>query len=310
MLEIVFSESACGGLRWASSYGRGPYPAGAAVQLFAGDGAASPQELEEALRQAEAARRQDWESAVPLEIRPQDVYCFDLTLSVGDISDNGLGPRREAALAELYAVWEPETARQRAMEQLHAAGAARAAVTAAYEAGESLRIWYSRQSDELCGLYWLLAQLRPRSESSIYLVELQETGRAWGEAAPSAWGRHLFRQQEASPALLSDCAKTWQQLQAENAPLRAAVNGRPASAEAALYDPDILRALARQPDRFSMSTLIAEVLNAQPNTSDAWLTLRLERMIEQGMLEPLEKIPEDAPRYRRKLRKNAPQEDT
>lgn len=312
MLEIVFSRSACGSLCQAPSYGRGPFPTSAAVtQLFSADGAASWQELEEALRQAEEARRQDWENAVPLEIRPQDIYCLDLSLSVGDISGSCLDSRREAALEKLYAVWDSETAHSQAVEQLQAAGAALAAVTAAYDAGEPLRIWYSMQPDELCGLYWLLAQLQPRSrESGIYLVELQEPGRGWGEVSPGAWGRCLSRQRVASPALLSDCAETWRRLQAENTPLRAAVDGRPASAVAALYDPDILRALERQPECFSMSTLIAEVLDAQPNTSDVWLTLRLEHLIEQGALEPLEEVPVDAPRYRRKVRKCVPQEDT
>lgn len=312
MLEIVFSRSACGSLCQTPSYGRGSFHASAAaVQLFAADGAASRQELEEALRQTEDARRQDWENAVPLEIRPQDIYCLDLSLSVGDISGSCLDSRREATLEKLYAVWDSDTAHPRAAEQLQAAGAALTAVTAAYNAGEPLRIWYSTQPDELCGLCWLLAQLQPRShESGIYLVELQESGRGWGEVSPGAWGRHLPRQRVASPALLSDCAETWQRLQAENTPLRAAVDGRPVSAAATLYDPDILRALEHQPERFSMSVLIAEVLNAQPNTSDAWLTLRLEHLIEQGTLEPLEEVPMDAPRYRRKVRKCAPQEVT
>lgn len=312
MLEIVFSRSACSSLCQAPSYGRGPFPADAAVtQLFAADGTASRQELEEALRQAEEAQRQDWKSAVPLEIRPQDIYCLDLSLSMGDISGSCLDSRREAALEKLYAVWDSDTARLQAAEQLQAAGAALAAVTAAYNAGEPLRIWYSTQPDELCGLYWLLAQLRPRGrEGGIHLVELQKSGRGWGEVSPGAWGRHLARQRVASPALLSDCAETWRRLQAENSPLRATVDGRPASAAATLYDPDILRALERQPERFSMSTLIAEVLNVQPNTSDAWLTLRLEHLIGQGALEPLEEVPMDAPRYRRKVRKCVLQEDT
>ena len=34
-----------------------------------------------------------------------DVYCFDMVLSVGDISDNGIGEQRKNVLKKMLSVW-------------------------------------------------------------------------------------------------------------------------------------------------------------------------------------------------------------
>ena len=97
-------------------------------------------------------------------------------------------------------------------------------------AGEDIRVWYSHNPDEMCGMYWLLTQLRPlKQRGSIYLVKLPEweyTGEntvsmrnGWGEIGPGEWGHYLPLQQEAQPAFLSLCATKWTQLEKENAPL-------------------------------------------------------------------------------------------
>lgn len=101
-----------------------------------------------------------------------------------------------------------------------------------YVAGEEIRIWYSYNPDELCGMYWLMKQLQPLNcQTTIYLVKLPtwEYGKentmtskiSWGEVSPSEWGNYITLQEKAEPVFLSACAMKWNQLQNENAPLRA-----------------------------------------------------------------------------------------
>lgn len=284
MIEIVYSESA-----WGS--------------------------LLAALHAAHQTTRQVWDEAVPLDIRREDVYCFDLALSVGDITGTGIGPQRGAALKALLSVCCEADLDAVVRGWVQKAEDALAAVLTRYRAGEAVRLWYSSQPDELCGMHWLLAQLKTvESQAAVFLVKLPpwETGgdgtvtvrNSWGEAEPSAWGRALSRQEPVSPALLAACAGRWRQLQEENAPLRISLNGRLQSAPTDLYDSFLLRELAAQPETFSMAALIGTVLGKyQLGISDGWLALRLEKMIEAGALEIVQEAPQGALSYGRILRK-------
>ena len=65
MLEVVFSDSACGGLKYAQHYGEGPYRPGCIGVIFSQeDGEPTPAEIEAAQRRAEEAERLAWERAV------------------------------------------------------------------------------------------------------------------------------------------------------------------------------------------------------------------------------------------------------
>ena len=97
MIEIVFGESACGSLKIAQTYGKGKYR-GSAVSIFMRheDGSVpSSDEMKKAQLQAQEQERIAWENAIPLGGKSSDVYCFDMVLSVGDISDNGIGEQRK-----------------------------------------------------------------------------------------------------------------------------------------------------------------------------------------------------------------------
>ena len=106
MIEIVFGESACGSLKIAQTYGKGKYR-GSAVSIFMRheDGSVpSSDEMKKAQLQAQEQERIAWENAIPLGGKSCDVYCFDMALSVGDISDNGIGEQRKNVFKKmLYA---------------------------------------------------------------------------------------------------------------------------------------------------------------------------------------------------------------
>ena len=78
---------------------------------------------------------------------------------------------------------------------------------------------------------------------------------AWGEVSPGEWGKYITLQEKAKPVFLSACAMKWNQLQNENAPLRAMLNGKLQSVSEDIYDSFILREIAEQPEPVSYTHL-------------------------------------------------------
>lgn len=106
MLEIVFSDSACGSLKMAQHYGQGVYPGGCIGVIISRSDGRKPSKREKraAQREAEEAERLAWESGAPMGGNTADVYGFGLMLSIGDISEDAPGMRRRQAL-ERAAIW-------------------------------------------------------------------------------------------------------------------------------------------------------------------------------------------------------------
>ena len=137
----------------------------------------------------------------------------------------------------MLSVWFVEDLDYQVEEKIQKIKTTLSSVIERYVAGEEVRIWYSYNPDELCGMYWLMKQLRPLNcQTTIYLVKLPawEYGKentmtskiAWGEVSPGEWGKYITLQEKAKPVFLSACAMKWNQLQNENAPLRAMLNGK------------------------------------------------------------------------------------
>lgn len=317
MIEIVFGEGACGSLKVAQGYGKGKYPGGAvSVFIRNTDGTApAAEEIQAAQLRAEEEARRDWENAVPLDSRRDDVHCFDIALSVGDISDDGIGNQRRNVLRQMLSVHDREDIGDHVEEKIQRTTAALSSVMERYVLGEDVRIWYSHNPDELCGMYWLMAQLRPlKSQTAIYLVNLPiwEYGKentvifrnGWGDVAPGEWGKYISLQEKVRPAFLSACAMKWRQLQEENAPLRVMLNGKLQSVPEDIYDCFIDREIAAQPDEFKMAVVIGNVLGKyQLGIGDVWVSNRIEKMIDDGILEIVQDAPKGELRYRRILRK-------
>ena len=315
MIEIVFSESAGGSLKIAQHYGEGGYPGGCVgVILSHADGSEpTPAELEAAQREAEASARTAWEKAVSLGGNSADVFAFHLALSVGDIGDGGMGAGREAALGGLFACY-PAEGEAAAHELLERSRGNWSTVRQRMARGEQARVWYSQQPDEMCGLYWFMAQLMdcPGAPEPV-LMELpqwesdgetlvQKNG--WAEVSPEEWHRYLTLQREAPRLFVRVCADRWRELIRENAPLRAVVNGRLIGVPANFYDPLILREITAEEEVFQEARLIGRILGKYPlGISDGWISLRLEALIESGALEAVSSPPKEGPRYHRTLKK-------
>ena len=316
MVEAVFSESACGSLKYAQFFGRGEYGGGLlGIILEPSDGAPSEEEIAQAKRRAEEEHRRKWERARPMGGRAQDVYGFSLGLSLGDISEKIPGPIRRQVLCA-YCGFSPSVPGIGEQLDRWIDGGAETlrAVLERSAAGEPVRLWYSDQPDELCGFYWLLARLDGlESCGPVSAVKLPRwdqrdnsvvTYTAWGDVPPGEWSRFLPLEQPVSPTLRRACANRWRELQEENAPLRTVLNGVLAGVPEDFYDSFIRRTLARMEREFNESRLIGEVIGrCQLGIGDGLIHRRIQAMVDAGELEALTQAAEGDPVYRRMLRK-------
>lgn len=318
MLEIVFSDSACGSLKMAQHYGQGAYPGGCIGVIISRSDGRKPSKKEKraAQREAEKKERFAWKRGASMGGNPADIYGFGLMLSMGDISEDAPGMRRQQALERLYGVFPKGTGHSAAQELLWRAASDLKEVRERAAEGEAIRIWYGHQPDELCGFYWMMAQLLQWEgcRGPVYAVRLpewesDEKGTVrwmahWGEIAPGEWHRYSALQRLVPPAFCQSCADDWRILQEENAPLRAVLNGRLASVPETLYDGFIRREIAAEAGAFHEAKLIGRVLGKYKlGVGDAWIALRIEEMIHSGELEALAEPEEDMPLYHRFLRK-------
>lgn len=318
MIEIVFSDSACGSLKVAQHYGEGKYQGGCIGVIVSHADGTKPtkEEVEVAQQEAEEKARLAWESATPLCGNTSDIYGFNLVLSVGDISENQPGIKRKQTLEHLLSVYPNDEGCQAAQEILKRVNEDLETVRKRVAAGESLRVWYSNQPDEMCGLYWFMGQLNQwkvhgRQVTMVKLPEwesdekgniVQKSG--WGEVAPGEWHRYLALQKPVLPVFEQSCASHWRELQRENAPLRATLNGQLISTPETLYDSFILREIAAEGEEFQEAMVIERVLGKyQLGIGDYWVAFRIEEMIQAGKFEVVSVVAEDMPVYHRVLRK-------
>ena len=216
-------------------------------------------------------------------IAPADLYCFSFGLSMGNLKEKGYPD-----LSELKT---------------------------RLEHGESLRLWYSKKSpEECCGFYWLMAQLKDIETTEIYTVSLPEyfelpdnctmSCSDWGGVEAEHW-KPLLEQQNIFPVgQRIFAAMRWRELEQENAPLRAVVNGSLVSVPADFYDHFILRELEKQDGDFMEARLIGNVMGIyQLGIGDELLHQRIEAFIQKGLLEIISPAEEEKPVVRRMVRK-------
>jgi hypothetical protein len=319
MIEILFSDSACGSLQMAQRFGEGEYM-GVSIGVIGShseDGSKpTKEELEAAQREFEEKHRLAWENAVPLGGNPADVYGFSLALSVGDISEDQPGAKRRQVLERLYCMYPDVEGSEVADSFMCPTHKALVELRERLAAGETMRIWYSDWPEDMCGLYWLTAQLREwkTPAEQVFLVKLPEWESDgentlkrishWGELEPQEWHRYLDLQVPAPLAFVSACASQWRALQKENAALRAVLNGRLVSVPENIYDSFILREIEAVAAEFQEAMIIGRVLGKyQLGIGDGWIALRIEEMIRAGNLSVVTAASKDVPLYHRILRK-------
>lgn len=323
MLEVVFSSNAAGCLHMAMTQGRDRIGGAVSACLLGG----KPDDMQcdaaaqcRVMQDAEAIAAACWKHAVPVSGTREDLFCFPLGLSMGSIVGDGLDDTRAAVLQQLHAISgkQPTRACQQIEQQLRTARSALERLRHRVAHGEPIRIWSSQQPDEACGLYWLVHTLLPllRAQATTViqaaLPDFYERSdgtvihfSGWGDVEPPLWGMLAARSAHILPDhQLLDMANTWTSLQAENAPLRAMLNGQLTGMPETLYDSFLERTLAAEPEEFLEAHWIGCTLGQfQLGIGDVWLALRIERWIAEGRLTPRSQADEEQPVYRRYLRK-------
>ena len=290
MLELCFDMSTRGALRVAQHCGRGGK--GAVGVIVAASDQGDPAVAEqEARRAAEAFRRHQEElerEAIPLGGDPGDVMTLSLGLDMGDIREP-LGEVRHQLLKQWYD-WDEVADRDwgrclEAAEHLKAVGP-----------GDTVRIWVDRTPASACGLLHAASLLKD-TKAAVHVVALPpwrerpdgvvETYLGWGEVEPELFGRFLSREEPVPPAALGAMAHRWRELQQDNAPLRAVVNGRVRSVGEDFYDGLIRRNLPE--GRTKIANIIGDVLGRErPGIGDIWLAERIRWMLSAGELRMVE----------------------
>ena len=319
MVEVVFEDSAAGSLQQALV---GRYKvAEAGIVLYVREEGEEPLSPEEEARLRAAERRwqqeeaQGWAESLPLPGQLRDILAFPLAHSVGEITEEGIGPQREAALRKVMGIY-PSLAEEVTQTLLALGRASLEGLLTRAGAGEAVRVWTGPGPDDACGLAWLAHTLRPLglekvSVTQVVLPDFWEepdgtvvrwTG--WGEMEPWMWGRLAQTGRRLPANVLQDLAGTWQDLQKENAPLRAVVNGRLMSVPEDWYDPFLRREIAARPAEFSAAQVVGTVLGKyQLGIGDGELTCRLEAMVQGGELQQVTYPGPEDPSYHCRLRK-------
>lgn len=298
MLEVVFSENAAGSLA-------------AAMGKKGGKGC----------REALAAKNGGYELNGPgqpaLAGSREDICSFPLYLGFGEIDEAGIGPLRERAVSALTGAYPAEGAHA-AQAFLQTARSSLEKLLSRARQGEPLRIWASGQPDDACGLCWLMEQLMDAGleqlDAALVLLPsfCEKPGgtavlhSGWGELSAQEWSRMAGLGQKIPAALGQAMAACWQQLRAQNAPLRAVVSGRLVGVHYGFYDFLILRELETEPEEFLEARLIGKLLGKYPlGLSDAFFALRLEQFVLDGALQEVSSPAPGEPAYHRVLRRTS-----
>lgn len=309
MIEVLFTESAAGSMKVAKSLKK-TIGSSISVLILKEDGTEpTPEDLAREQVRVEEEYCIKQQNAIIMEGSSKDVACFPLNLSMGDISEP-FSDERADFLQSMVLISGEEFANI-GRELMDTARKGLKQVLAAVEEGQPVRIWYSRNPDELCGFCHILTLLPENADIRVVELpayEVQENGlriySGWGEVDPMELGRFQRLERTLTEPEQRHFAGMWRDLQTENGPLRAAVNGRLVTVDADFYDGIFLRELKKQPRQFHEGRFIGEILGRyQLGIGDSLIALRMEEFISRGMLTPATQPQETCPIYHRFLRK-------
>jgi len=281
--KLTFGESPAGALKFAKSMKNGEKLQGA-IAIIGG----TPEE------RCNALQPRIWTGS-NLEGSPKDVFPLTLALDIGELSDN-IGDRL-SVLQMLYGRYDGV-----AEEMANSNGRTLSRLTEAANTHESVRVWAgSYDPAELCGLYFICDLLRCTEVplSVVFTPVIQESGnaitqyRSTGEIPPEEFGDLAANEKQISIFCKGFYADLWNDLVRENAPLRTVINGKVMSVSEDFYD---FLLIANMPEsEFVAARVLGKALNQIPGVSDAWLYLRLQKMVKSGLLKKVAPPSDDHP---------------
>lgn len=229
-----------------------------------------------------------------------DVICLPLMLDIGDISQSVSGKYRRNLIykmlyREQWGADEKMKAEMKALGYTYSSELKR--LNEHLKNGKTLRIWYSSAPHSLCAMMWLCGNIwRFKYKCDVYTVELPKleirgdcavSFSSWGETEPEKFPEFAENQRSLPLPELRKFAFDWERLVAENAPLRAVVNGSVISVPVGFYDFLIRKYLGDKPVR--QAVLIGRILGENPlGVGDWWYAMRIEHLIGSGRIKIIE----------------------
>ena len=292
MIEIVFNTNARGALLVAQTFGRGSWLfKGKPSMMFYGN----PDE--QSMKELEAQKKAEWEAAEPIDGEAQDVFCFDILLSMGHIAGNVTGPERQAELHQLLGFFDADGQ----MTDYNFIDAELSMHQASHRIkwGEDVRIWYSDNADDYCGLLWFADQLCELGLpiDKIHGVKVPEWAGTFdgktifslgsAEADEKAFQKYVKLQQHIPAEQIKLLAQKWKSMKAENTTLRQVVCGQPISVPEDFYDSLIWKVIDSIDGDFSNDDVIVELIRYGLRLTISWVQHRLDVFTAEGKLKVL-----------------------
>lgn len=277
MLEVAFSESVAGSLKYAIGMKRGQVIQSGAAAVFCED----PEEKERILKQLREPKV--WRGG-EISGSARDVVSLHLQLDWGDLSALQTDPEaRRAPLEQLFGHYEGVT------DDL--IGSAKQALSRILEADE-MRLWIGEaDACDLTAAFWICHLLRSSGAEIrvVYLPAMEQTEneiRRYSGAAdlePEALSLYAETAVRLSPQMRRYMANRWCELREENAPLRAMINGTVTGAAEDLYDLVLKREIPE--GEFVLGLAVGRALGRLRAVGDAILYRRICAWIDEGILE-------------------------
>jgi len=239
---------------------------------------------------------------------PQDVVNIGFMLDIGDISGEIDGNERRSVFCNLWGRFNFDKKEQEQFFQEQRKDLEK--LLSAAKDGIPIRVWKSNAPYSTCGFYYVCNILR-NIDCSISVVSLPEYWQIsedetaeyshWGEVMAGKLYQFLPLEKQLTQIEKRIISDYWRNLMAENAPLRAMINGRLTSVPENFYDFIIINNL---PDNdFSMDKFIGMLLGRyRIGVSDSWYAYRIDKMIEENKLIVVENKDPSYP-YGKVLRK-------
>ena len=149
--------------------------------------------------------------------------------------------------------------------------------------GGHLRVWKCDNPWEACAFRFLCDVLRD-VDCSIGVITQPDHWFDWGVMSPHLYCEFLHLEEQLTTELKHHYSDEWRRLKAENATLRAVVNGKLISVPESFYDCFIDETI---PDgKFAVSDVVGRTLhNYRMPVGDAHYLLRIKRLLDENKLE-------------------------
>ena len=181
--------------------------------------------------------------------------------------------------------WCVETANRKSYERLKTA----------IDNGEDIRIWYGDCPGDICAFYYICSVLC-NGRGNVFEMKCPcsaecETGYYfignWALISPENLSKYIVETKKIQQEEILLCADWWKKLEAENAPMRAVISGRPISVDEDFYDEFIEKSLPEDPikqNRFE--SILMGCLGF--GLSHLIYKSRIQALIDRGEIEVVE----------------------